>query len=75
MPLFPALVVLLIQILHLNSDDLHWQIVWLRIARNMIPRKIADLLCIGESTVHCYIQRFYEIGSVSPTKYHHGPHT
>ena len=40
MPLFPALVVLLIQILHLNSD------VWLRIARNMIPRKIADLCAL-----------------------------
>lgn len=56
------------------SDDLRWRIVWLRIARDMEPREIADLLCIGESTVRRYTQRFYETGSVSPTEYHHGPH-
>ena len=56
------------------SDDLRWRIVWLRIARDMEPREIAYLLCIGESTVCHYTQRFYENGSVSPTEYHHGPH-
>ena len=56
------------------SDDLRWRTVWLRIARDMEPREIADLLCIGESTVRRYTQRFYETGSVSPTEYHHGPH-
>ena len=55
-------------------DDLCWQIVWLQIARDISPRDITDLLCVGESSVRCYAQRFYGTGSVSPTEYHHGPH-
>ena len=55
------------------SDDLRWRIVWLRIARDMSPSEIADLLCVGESTVRRYTSRFYASGSVSPTQYHHGP--
>lgn len=56
------------------SDDLRWRIVWLRIARDMSPSEIADLLCISESSVRRYTERFYASGSVSPSEYHHGPH-
>ena len=56
------------------SDDLRWRIVWLQIARDMNPSEIANLLCVSESSVRHYTQRFYESGSVSPMEYHHGPH-
>jgi len=52
-----------------HSEDLHWRMVWQRQALGYTYQKVAENLCVDESTVYRTLQLFESSGSVEKRKY------
>lgn len=57
------------------STDLRWRVVFLHVAENISITRIAEMLCVSESTVRRYLNLFWQTGDVKPVEFCHGPST
>ena len=55
------------------SLDLRWRIIWLYLAHQKSPSRIAALLHVSERTVRRYVALFYRSGDVRPRTRKNGP--
>ena len=55
------------------SVDLRWRIVWAHMSRSLTSSEIAEIFCVSERTVRCYITLFLQTGDIEPASQRHGP--
>ena len=55
------------------SINLRWRAVWIHLADELTPTRIADLLGMSERTVRHYLELFYQVGDVKPQPCKNGP--